>query len=82
MFPFAQHIVTCMCQFDDLVLMNNAVWQLLNIVSNKQLIVSTQDRFEASVAHLSLVHSRRAYHFLKRNGCCSVAILVIKVVER
>ena len=50
---------------------------LTSLVSNKQLIVSTQDRFEASVDRLSLIHSRGALLFLeeKRNrfemGVCS-----------
>ena len=57
------------------------------IVSNKQLIVGTQDRFEASVARLSLVHSQVAYHFLKRKGSDLKLVFVqqlfvIKVVER
>ena len=42
MLPFAQHIVTCMCHFDDLVLMNNAVWKLLN--SFKQAVDSRYTR--------------------------------------
>ena len=28
MLAFAQHIVTCMCHFDDFVSWNNAIWQL------------------------------------------------------
>ena len=56
------------------------------IVSNKQLIVGTQDRFEASVAR-SFVHSQGVYHFLKRKGSDLKLVfvqqlLVIKVVER
>ena len=44
------------------------------IVSNKQLIVGTQDRFEASVARLSLVHSVSFLEEIRfEMGVCSVA---------